>query len=83
MWSKLTSTETERRQIRPLPTNGIMHTEAADVGFGRTLDVAGNPGDPGQWQYQGTWEWKDRSVLFRSENSRQFVWCSGGHWENA
>jgi hypothetical protein len=38
-----------------------MHTDAADVGFGGTLDVAGNPGDPGQWQDQEIWEWKDRA----------------------
>jgi hypothetical protein len=41
------------------PNNGIMHTDAADMGFGGTLDIAGNPGDPGQWQDQGIWEWKD------------------------
>jgi hypothetical protein len=61
MWRKLASTETDGRPIRPPPTNGIMHTDAADVGFGRTLDVEGNPGDPGQWQGQGIWEWKDRA----------------------
>jgi hypothetical protein len=60
MWSKLASTETDGRPIRPLPNNGIMHTDAADVGFGGTLDVAGNPEDPEQWQDQGIWEWKDR-----------------------
>jgi hypothetical protein len=38
-----------------------MHTDAADVGFGGKLDVAGNPGDRGQWQDQGIWEWKDRA----------------------
>jgi hypothetical protein len=60
MWNKLASTETNGGLIRPLPTNGIMHTDEADVGFGGTLDVEGNPGDPGQWQDQGIWEWKDR-----------------------
>jgi hypothetical protein len=48
------------RPIRPLPSNGIMHTGAADVGFGGTLDIMGNPGDSGHWQDQGIWEWKDR-----------------------
>jgi hypothetical protein len=38
-----------------------MHTDAADVGFGGTLDVEGNPGDPEQWQDQGIWEWKERA----------------------
>jgi hypothetical protein len=63
MYRKLASTETDGRPIIPLPTNGIMHTDAADVGFGGTLDVAANPGDPVQCQEQGIWEWKDRSVL--------------------
>jgi hypothetical protein len=36
-----------------------MHTDAADVGFGGKFDVAGNTGDPGQWQNQGIWKWKD------------------------
>jgi hypothetical protein len=61
MWRKLASTETDGRQIRPLSTNGIKHTDAADVGFGGTLDVAGNPGDPEQWQNQGIWEWNARA----------------------
>jgi hypothetical protein len=54
MWRKLASTETDGRPIRPLPTNEIMHmhTDAAGVGFGGTLDVAGKarlcrePGGP-------------------------------------
>jgi Reverse transcriptase (RNA-dependent DNA polymerase) len=60
-WRKLASTETDGRPIRPLPTNGIMRTDAADMGFGGTLGIAGSPGDPGQWQDQGIWEWKDRA----------------------
>jgi hypothetical protein len=60
-WRKLASTKTDGRPIRPLSTNRIMHTDAADVGFGGTLDIAGNPGDPGQWQDQGIWEWKDKA----------------------
>jgi hypothetical protein len=60
MWRKLASTETDGRPVRPLPTNGIMHIDAANVGFGGTLEVEGNPGDPEQWQEQGIWEWKDR-----------------------
>jgi hypothetical protein len=37
-----------------------MRIDAADVGFGETLEFEGSPGDPGQWQKQGIWEWKDR-----------------------
>jgi hypothetical protein len=61
MWRKLASTETDRRAIRTLPTNEIIHTDAATVGFGWTLDVVGNPGDPGQWHDQKIWEWKDKA----------------------
>jgi hypothetical protein len=61
MWRKLASTETDGRPIRPLPTNGIMHTGAADVGFGGTLDVDGNPGHPRKWQDQEIWQWKDKA----------------------
>jgi hypothetical protein len=60
-WRKLASNETDGRSIRPLSTNVIMHTDAAYMGFGGTLDIAGNPGDPGQWQDQGMWEWKDKA----------------------
>jgi hypothetical protein len=60
MWMKLANIETDGRPIRPLPTNGIMNIYPADVGFGGTLVVAGSTGDPGQWQDQGIWEWKDR-----------------------
>jgi hypothetical protein len=38
-----------------------MHTDAADVGLGGTLDVEENPGYPGQWQDQGIWEWNDKA----------------------
>jgi hypothetical protein len=56
MWGKLARTETDGRPIRQLPTNGIMYIDAANLGFGETLDVAGNPGDPGQWKDQSIWE---------------------------
>jgi hypothetical protein len=61
MWRKLASTETDERPIRPLPTNGIMHTDATNVGLGGVLYVASNTEDPGRWQYQGIYEWKDRA----------------------
>jgi hypothetical protein len=60
-WRKLASNEKDERPMRPLPTNGIMHTDAADMGFGGTLDIAGKIGDPGQWQDQEIWEWKYRA----------------------
>jgi hypothetical protein len=38
-----------------------MHTDAAEVGYGGTLDVNGSPGDPGKWSDQGIWIWQDRA----------------------
>jgi hypothetical protein len=80
MWRKLESTETDKRPIRPLPTNGIMHTDAADMGFGETLDVERTL-DSGRTKGYGNGR-IERSA-FWSGNSRQFVWCSWEHWENA
>jgi hypothetical protein len=60
-WMRLATVVAERRPIRPLATNGIMHTDAADVGIGGTLALKGNPGDPGTWQDQGIWKWRDRA----------------------
>jgi hypothetical protein len=57
MWRKLACTETYGRLIRLLSTSGIMHTDAADVGFDVTLDFEGKPGDSRQWQDQEIWEW--------------------------
>jgi hypothetical protein len=61
MQRKLPSTEIDGCPVRPLSTNGIMHKNAANVRFGGRLDVAGNTGDPGQWQDQGIWEGKYRA----------------------
>jgi hypothetical protein len=52
-WTRLATVAAEGRPIRPLATNGVMHTDAADVGFGGTLALNGNPSDPGTWQDQG------------------------------
>jgi hypothetical protein len=70
MWSKLASTETDERPIRPLSTNGIMHTGAADVRFGGTLDDADNPKDP-SGRTKGYGKWKDRAecISIREINS--------------
>jgi hypothetical protein len=43
---RLITVQAKGQPIRPLSTNGIMHTDAADVGFGETLALTGEPGDP-------------------------------------
>jgi hypothetical protein len=82
MWRKLASTETDGRPIRPLPTIGIMHTDAADVGFGGTLESRATQEtlDSGRTKEYGN-ERTDQTA-FRSRNSRRFVWWSWEHWEN-
>jgi hypothetical protein len=51
-----------RRTANPPPRNERHHhTNAADVGIGGTLALNGNPGDPGTWQDQSTWQWRDRA----------------------
>jgi hypothetical protein len=60
-WMRLEMVAEEGRPIRPLGTNGIMHTDAADVGFGGTLALKGNLGDLRTWQDQGIWQWMDRA----------------------
>jgi hypothetical protein len=44
---RLATVAAEGRPIRPLATNGIMRTDAADVDFGGMLALNGNLGDPG------------------------------------
>jgi hypothetical protein len=58
---RLATVAAEGRPIRRIATNGIMHTDAADVGFGGTLALNDNPGDPGTWQDQRIWQWSDRA----------------------
>jgi hypothetical protein len=73
MWRKLASTEIDGRPIRPPPTNGILHTDAVDVGFDGTLDETLDSG-----RTKGYGNGNTEQSTFRSKNSRRFVWCS---WE--
>jgi hypothetical protein len=58
---RLATVAVEGRPIRHLATNSIMHIDAAHVGLGGTLALNGNPGDPGTWQAQCIWQWRDRA----------------------
>jgi hypothetical protein len=60
-WRKLTASEKLGQSMHPQAPDGIMHTDAADVGYGGTLGITGNPGDAGLWESQGVWGWKDRA----------------------
>jgi hypothetical protein len=79
---ELASTETDGSPIRPLQTNGIMHTDAAYVGFGGTLDVAGTQETLDSGKTKGYGNGRTKQSAFRSGNSRQFVGCSWERWEN-
>jgi hypothetical protein len=60
-WKQLAKEIGDGRPIRPLATDRIMPTDAADVGYGGTLDFNGSPGDPGKWSDRGIWTWQDRA----------------------
>jgi hypothetical protein len=47
--------------MQPLVPDGIMHTDAAEVGYGGTLDFDRRPGNSGLWESQGVWGWRDRA----------------------
>ena len=59
-WQRLTSTFEEGRDILPRQPDGLLHTDAAEVGYGGTLARTGNPGDPGEWEAQQVWTANDR-----------------------
>lgn len=50
-----------RPMTQPVP-QAAMHTDAADMGFGGTLNTDDlRQGVPGMWCSQGVWSWKDRA----------------------
>lgn len=67
-WKSLTAQELSGRPtVRMQPTAAI-HTDAADLGFGATLNTRDlRPGIPGQWTEQCVWSWQDRaeSISYR------------------
>lgn len=67
-WKKLAGPEMDGRPMIPAAPQAAMHTDAADVGYGGTLNnVDLSPGVAGMWSDQGVWNWKDRaeSITFR------------------
>ena len=60
VWRALSPTLGDGRDIRPQPFDGIMHSDAAEVGYGGTLSPNGQPGDPGLWEAQAIWSYRDR-----------------------
>jgi hypothetical protein len=44
-----------------MPSHIALYTTSRIQQFGWTLALNGNPGDPGTWQDQGIWQWRDRA----------------------
>ena len=58
---ELSKEEVPGRPIEPVPPDSARHTDAADVGYGRTLNLEDKcPGVDGPWHAQGAWAWYDR-----------------------
>lgn len=67
-WKQLSTSELAGRPMTPPSATAALHTDAADVGYGGTLNVSDlRPGLPGQWNAQGIWSWRDRaeSISYR------------------
>lgn len=48
------------RAILPLMPTGILHTDASDLGYGGTLGLRGEAGDPGECEAQALWSAPER-----------------------
>lgn len=67
-WQTLTREELAGRPMVPRKPTTAIHSDAADVGWGGTLNSQDlRPGVSGQWQAQGIWSWQDRveSISYR------------------
>ena len=61
-WKSLTAQELSGRPMVPTHPTAAIHTNAADLGFGATLNTQDlRPEIPGQWAEQGVWSWQDRA----------------------
>jgi len=67
-WKDLSKQELQGRPIFPSTPTAAMHTDAADVGYGGTLNAEDlSPGVDGNWRAQGILNWRDRaeSISYR------------------
>lgn len=62
VWRRLSATELGGRPMTPMTVDAAMHTDAADMGYGGTLNASDHrPGVQGEAHTQGVWSWKDRA----------------------
>jgi hypothetical protein len=81
-WLHLAEEDSTGRPILPLPTDGIMHTDAAEVGYGGTLDYSGVPGQDGRWrESKGSGPGRIETNLFQFESYARCDYCSKERWE--
>ena len=62
----------------PPPPQAAIHTDAADMGFGGTLNTRDlRPGVHGMWSAQGVWDWKARaeSITLRELRAIRLLLC--------
>ncbi len=60
-WREFARTERQGRAMHPTAPDVVLHTDAADVGYGGTMGTTDRAGDPGLWWAQGVWSWQDRA----------------------
>lgn len=61
-WRQLADAPQEGRLMLPAEPEAALHTDAADMGFGGTLNLHDlSAGAPGMWSDQGCWNWRARS----------------------
>ena len=62
-WRQLSGEKSTGRPILPPPVQASVHTDAADMGYGGTLNHQDHrPGVAGLWCDQGVWSWQDRAA---------------------
>lgn len=75
-WKHLSGQELKGRPMVPPAPTAAIHTDAADVGYGGTLNFSDlSAGTPGQWVEQGVWNWRDRaeSISYRELKAIRMV----------
>ncbi len=80
-WRTMTSTDCEGRPIHPPVSQAVLHSDAADVGYGGTLGTDDSAGAPGIWEAQGIWKWQDRaeSISYRELKAIRMLLTKRNH----
>ena len=61
-WRRLARSDLAGRPIAVVPLDASVHTDAAGLGYGATLNFNDlSPGVPGMYSTQGVWSWRERA----------------------